>query len=171
MTEYTHGDVGDEEVPWLFVGDACGGCCVTIRLDSLRPFSRNDPPFFLLVALLARYPKLSLYDLFLLVVNILTVDRSTILMTGPCVDEREQPKQVKEGCGDGKLLYLSRDHTQATTERSGKFAGLAAESRYVPHAPLRCPVHHRSHDKRCQSMVIQRKRSQTRLDATTVRDQ
>ena len=64
----THGEVG-AELEWLFVGETCG--CAAALLDWLRSFSLNDLSFFLLVCLPARYEKLSLYDLFVLLdVNI-----------------------------------------------------------------------------------------------------
>lgn len=57
------------ELAWLFVGDVCAAAATL--LDWLRSFSLNDLSFFLLVCFPARYEKLSLYDLFvLLVVNI-----------------------------------------------------------------------------------------------------
>lgn len=64
----TYGDVG-AELAWLFVGDVC--VCAAPLLDWLSSLSLNDRSCFLLVCFPARYEKLSLYDLFvLLVVNI-----------------------------------------------------------------------------------------------------
>lgn len=50
-------------------------------LDLFRSFSLKDRSFFLLVALPARYEKLSRYDLFLLVANIAAGDDAISLQS------------------------------------------------------------------------------------------
>lgn len=69
----TYGEVGVELEGVVIVGDVCGDLpFIASRMLWLKrcSFSLNERSFLLLVVLLARYPKLSLYDLFLLERNI-----------------------------------------------------------------------------------------------------
>ena len=71
----THGDVG-LELDGLSDVSGLTVCGVAIVLDRFNSFSLKDLSFFLLVVLPALYEKLSLYNLLLLVLNILANERS-----------------------------------------------------------------------------------------------
>lgn len=105
--EKTYGDVG-VELAWLFVGDVC--TCAASLLDWLESFSLNDLSFFLLVCLPARYPKLSLYDLFvLLVVNISTVPvvvLQNVSGWGVSRTQREAAEGCETRCGESESYVL-----------------------------------------------------------------
>jgi hypothetical protein len=80
----------------------------------------NEPPFFLLVALPARYEKLSLYDLFLLVVNMVAAVDGTDTKRTDTLVTKVNSQKVSEKVAEEAAFYtaLAGYSPQAATRRS-----------------------------------------------------